>query len=619
MTVAVFVTNESDAASLIPWGVHYASIDQTELLIVCPRRSKGKRCWDPLLIEESDENPLFKAVFETLDQQDPEKVVLKQQIAEGSASKKQSRVAIETREIVNPDPENAFVEEIVKLDISLLLLPAGEYIKGAKDRDNDLWTHTLFRDAPCQVAIVRGRLTECEAPGRILVASHGSVSADDEIAISRACQLARRSDEGRVTLLYVRPDDDEVARQIGEKHAEQLVRLRSDKKQDIETRVELADSLLEGIERLPLDEFDLLIVGTRKSKTIRGVLNCGISEDGPVLGVATVRKAVPLTDQVWSKFKHLVRSKVPQMDREYRVSLVDRLQNNSQFDFDFVALISLSTLIAALGLARNSGAVVIGAMLVAPLMTPLVAMGFALVQGNTRLIRDALKSVVLGFTVALAIGAVLGLMLHVFAPKFAVSSEMLSRGSPNLLDLVVALASGVAGAYAMGRPNLVSALPGVAIAAALVPPIATSGLALTMGDFKLSGGASLLFFTNIVAIVLGTAITFWAVGISTRKVSVERKSEQMWPRYWFIGCVLVSFLLAAGMSYFNPINPREAPKQTINKQSDELPKADGSDDPGQEGVSQPETKQLETNLSETSQPKASQKTTDQQKADSVTQ
>ena len=132
--------------------------------------------------------------------------------------------------------------------------------------------------------------------------------------------------------------------------------------------------------------------------------------------------------------------------------------------------------------------------------------GLAQVQGNEKLIRSALKSVLLGFTVALGIGFLVGLMLHVFAPGVAITSEMYDRGSPNLLDLIVALASGVAAAYAMGRPNLISALPGVASAAALVPPIATSGLSLAMGDFPLFGGSMLLFATNIVAIILGTAI-----------------------------------------------------------------------------------------------------------------
>ena len=554
MTVAVFVSSESDAASLIPWGVQYACAEHSQLLIVCPRKSKGKRGWDPLEVSEKDDNALFRTVFDILDQQDQNKVVLKQDIASGVESSDLDRVAIETRELIAPNPEEAFVEEIDKLDVGTLLLPAHEPVKVAKDEEM-AWTQKLFTHAPCQVVMVRGTPPQCETPFRILVASDGETSSDDLAAISQACRLATavecddESQAGSVTVLYVRPDDDVVARQVAEKHLKQLERGVFDKTVTFEKRIALADTFAEGINRQPLENFDLVLVGTRNPKAIRMMLrDVGQTESGPTVPVSIIRVAVPLTDRFWSRIKDSVRSYVPQLDREHRVTLVDRLQENSKFNFDFIALISLSTLIAALGLARNSGAVVIGAMLVAPLMTPLVGMGFALIQGNVKLIRNAFKSVVFGFAVALAIGAVLGLFLRIF--HFDITQQMLYRGEPNFLDLVIALASGVAGAYAMGRPNLISALPGVAIAAALVPPIATSGLALTMGNPTLAGGASMLFFTNIVAIVLGTAITFWAVGISTR-VGTEERPVQIWPRVWFAGFVIVSFLLAILMSMYN--------------------------------------------------------------------
>ena len=568
MTVAVFVSNESDAASLIPWGVRFACAEHTELLIVCPRKSKGKRGWDPLEISEKDDNSLFRTVFDILEHQDAERVVLKQAIAAGSESSDLDRIAIETRELIAPNPEQAFTEEIHNLGVRTLLLPAHEQTKGAK-ADELAWNQKLFLHAPCQVVMVRGVPPECDTSMSILVASHDDTTADGLFAISQASRLANLNENGAVTVLYVRPDDDEVARHVAEKRLKQLERGVSDKNVVFEKRVALTDSFGDGINQLVLDNFDLIMVGTRNPKTIRTLLrNVGQCEEGrrPV-PVSIARVAVPLSDRVWSGFKSWVRSKVPQLDREHRVTLVDRLQENSKFNFDFVALISLSTLIAALGLARDSGAVVIGAMLVAPLMTPLVGMGFALVQGNVKLIRNALKSVILGFTVALAIGAILGALLMLFSPGYAISAEMRARGLPNILDLVIALASGVAGAYAMGRPNLISALPGVAIAAALVPPIATSGLALTMGDLKLSGGASLLFFTNIVAIVLGTAFTFWAVGISTR-VGSDGKPQQVWTRYWFLAFVIISFFLAFVMSWLNPMHHKNSQEpKTSNTQA----------------------------------------------------
>ena len=552
MTVAVFITSESDASCLIPWGVHFASVDHTDLLIVCPKKSKGKRAWEKLEVSEKEGHSLYQSVFAELEKMDPRRVVMKEAIADGEESTDMDRVAIETRELVATAPEDAFVEEIGNLDVRLVLLPAFTPVKGSNETDMR-WHQKVFRAAPCQVAVVKGEVPAGEGTSRILVASEGETDSDQRLAIARSLQLAKALETEKVGLLYVRPDDDEVAAEIAERHLSQLAKTKHDKSAEIVPRSILADSLCDGIRQIPEWGFDVLLVGTRKEKVIRSLfldLDLGPQEVAP--SIVAVRAAVPLTVRVWGGVTLWVRSKVPQIDRERRVKLVDDLQLNSQFNFDFGALISLSTLIAALGLVRDSGAVVIGAMLVAPLMTPLVAMGFALVQGNLKLIRSALRSVSWGFAIALFIGASIGLMLRLFAPGLEISEQMADRGSPNFLDLVVALASGVAAAYAMGRPNLISALPGVAIAAALVPPIATSGLALTMGDLTLAGGASLLFFTNIVAIVLGTAITFWCVGISTR-IS-EGRPAQIWPRYWLIGFVVLSILLTLEMWNFNPLD-----------------------------------------------------------------
>jgi uncharacterized hydrophobic protein (TIGR00271 family) len=551
MTVAIFITSESDASCLIPWGVHFAVADHTDLLIVCPKKSKGKRGWGKIEVSEKDGRSLYHSVFTELEKIDQSRVVMKEAIADGDESTDMDRVAIETRELVAAAPEDAFVEEVGNLDVGLVLLPAFAPVKGSKETDLR-WHQKVFRAAPCQVAVVKGNVPAGQGASRILVASEGETDSDQKLALARSLQLAKAVETDKVSLLYVRPDDDEAALEIADKHLSQLAKTKQDKSLGIVPSSILADSLCAGIRQIPGSEFDILLVGTRQEKVIRSLfleLDLAAQEVAP--SIVVVRAAVPLTARALGGVTLWIRSKVPQIDRERRVELVDDLQLNSQFNFDFGALISLSTLIAALGLVRDSGAVVIGAMLVAPMMTPLVAMGFALVQGNLKLIRSALRSVAWGFAIALLIGASIGLVLRFFVPGLEINEQMLDRGFPNFLDLVVALASGVAAAYAMGRPNLISALPGVAIAAALVPPIATSGLALTMGDLTLAGGASLLFFTNIVAIVLGTAITFWCVGISTR--IMDGRPTQIWPRYWLIAFVVLSILLTLEMWNFNPL------------------------------------------------------------------
>ena len=205
---------------------------------------------------------------------------------------------------------------------------------------------------------------------------------------------------------------------------------------------------------------------------------------------------------------------------------------------DFMIMQGMAAAIASLGLLQDSPAVVIGAMLVAPLMTPIVAMGLGHAQANIRLIQIASRTVLRGFTTAFVIGVLIG-WLMCDAP----TAEMESRGLPNFRDLIIALASGVAAAYALGRPNLLSALPGVAIAAALVPPIATAGMAAALAEWRLAGGALLLFTTNIIAIVLGTTLTFWAIGLARTRTDGQRAAR--WPRWLLLALVVATVALTA--------------------------------------------------------------------------
>jgi uncharacterized hydrophobic protein (TIGR00271 family) len=176
-------------------------------------------------------------------------------------------------------------------------------------------------------------------------------------------------------------------------------------------------------------------------------------------------------------------------------------------------------------------------MLVAPLMTPMLGAGLGIVQGNILLVRDAARSIGNGFLLALIIGFIFGLAV----PMRELTHELLARGAPNLLDLIVALLSGIAAAYAYGRPGLMGALAGVAIAAALVPPIATTGIALAQGYADVARGAALLFGTNLVAIVLGAATAFWVLGIRGNR---HRGRRRLWARRAVLGLILMVLVLS---------------------------------------------------------------------------
>jgi uncharacterized hydrophobic protein (TIGR00271 family) len=179
----------------------------------------------------------------------------------------------------------------------------------------------------------------------------------------------------------------------------------------------------------------------------------------------------------------------------------------------FVVLMALSTLIATFGLASDSGAVVIGAMLVAPLMTPLLGIAYGLTMGL--LARQVEAAAVVIVAAAGAIGLAWLAALTFAEPRFVTqqSHELLARTKPTTLDLSIALAAGAAGAYVTVYREAVAALPGAAIAVALIPPLATVGISLELGRADLAGGAMLLFLTNLAGIVLAASVTFMLTGV----------------------------------------------------------------------------------------------------------
>jgi len=176
----------------------------------------------------------------------------------------------------------------------------------------------------------------------------------------------------------------------------------------------------------------------------------------------------------------------------------------------FLVLLGLAIVIAACGLHANSTAVVIGAMLIAPLMDPILGLSAAVVLGWTGRMVRSLILIALGTVVSIAIAMAVGFMIP---DRIVVVPEIASRTSPTLLDLGVALGAGAAAAYALTRRASV-ALPGVALAVALAPPLAVVGLMLEEGLVDLAAGAFVLFLTNLVAILFAAALVLLAAGVT---------------------------------------------------------------------------------------------------------
>jgi uncharacterized hydrophobic protein (TIGR00271 family) len=179
----------------------------------------------------------------------------------------------------------------------------------------------------------------------------------------------------------------------------------------------------------------------------------------------------------------------------------------------FFSLMGFASAIASMGVVTDSTAVVIGAMLIAPLMTPLMGMAISLVMGwPNRLGRSTLIAVG-GICFAIGVGVVIGLLAPVVIDT-STNGQIVARTSPTTLDLITALAAGAAGAYGLSRPDVSDSLPGVAIAISLVPPLTVVGISYSQGDFMSGNGALLLFLTNAFAILVMGGLTFIITGVT---------------------------------------------------------------------------------------------------------
>lgn len=190
--------------------------------------------------------------------------------------------------------------------------------------------------------------------------------------------------------------------------------------------------------------------------------------------------------------------------------LFPALREDARINGIYLVLMVLSTMLATVGLYLNSASVIIGAMLLAPLMTPIVSLSMGILRGNIDLFKNSIWKIVSGVLIALLSSALITFLF----PHKPITNEMLARLNPTLLDLAVAIISGIAAAYSKSFREIIQSLAGVAIAVALVPPLAVAGIGIGRLDFYFFYQAYLLFSTNLVGIVIAAIFTFRVLGYS---------------------------------------------------------------------------------------------------------
>jgi len=222
-----------------------------------------------------------------------------------------------------------------------------------------------------------------------------------------------------------------------------------------------------------------------------------------------------------------------------REELYNSIGRGTRLDSTFLLLVFLSTIVASIGLIENNIAVIVGAMVIAPLLGPNIALAFATSLGDRELMWQALKTNLAGLSMTLVMAIVIGLIW----PGYLDSFEILSRTDVKPDGIVLALASGAAAVLSLAS-GLSSALVGVMVAVALLPPAATLGMMLGSGQFDLALGAVLLLAVNVVCINLSAKLMFLVKGVKPRTWLEKRKARQSFTVYIMIWVATLGILLA---------------------------------------------------------------------------
>ena len=233
-------------------------------------------------------------------------------------------------------------------------------------------------------------------------------------------------------------------------------------------------------------------------------------------------------------------------EKEDEKEIIDSISKGITFHGSNLWVLIFAILIASLGLNVNSPAVIIGAMLISPLMGPIIGMGLALGTNDFEMLKKSFKN----YFVAVVISVVTATVYFMISPFDEVQSELLARTSPTLYDVLIAFCGGAAGIVAICTKGKGNVLPGVAIATALMPPLCTAGYAIATGHFFFFLGAFYLFFINTVFICLSTFVGVKMLNFEYKK-DIDAKRYQTVRRYTVI--IVVLTMIPAGIITFNII------------------------------------------------------------------
>lgn len=488
MKILLIVTHSKTAKQAVPWLIESAHRQGNELLVAnCvlnPVSVPGRVSAWPLIEEPSK---IRNALRAAIDKMPEENITL-------------------LPEIKGIFPEQEVADIIKQHNINTVYFPIDARLStGAPDMQ---FGQQLLRDAPCDVVLIDPGKSQRNLIERIIVPMDLAASGH---AIHRILRFGSKI--GNLVPLHVSQDFGADSQKIAATELDlQLKEFGlTESVSWITPQVAMADGFHQGIVQT-VKANDAVVLSGASIKLIHDLktqllgMRPQIAED---IAIGVFRPAGFAAKTSIGRFGRRLKAAVPELTLADRVSLFDRIQGGARLTPDYIAMIGLSVLIASFGLLADNASVVIGAMLVAPFMTPLIGVGLALAQGNLLLMKRSAIATGTGLIVGIAISLIIGL----FVPLDELPLEILSRGDPDIVDMAIAFVSGMAAAYAVSRESVAESIVGVAIAAALVPPLACIGIMLAEGYIFEAEGALTLLITNLAAIALGAAFVFRYLGV----------------------------------------------------------------------------------------------------------
>ncbi len=355
-----------------------------------------------------------------------------------------------------------------------------------------------------------------DTPYNILIPVAGGQNA------IRAIDIAHQmSPTAKITLLSVAARHlGQAAKTVGRERLANIANNFPDIKTD--TKVVVADNPIDGILQEAENGHDLLIIGASAehnivNRFIFGNIPKSILQRSPIPAIVA-RRRIPFFRSAQQKLWTRLFNFLPTVSAAEPASAYKSIQKGIRHNIDYSLMLALGAAFASLGFLLDSPEIIVGAMMVSPLMASILGMSLNIILGESRNFLRALIMMIRGVIIAISMGILIGFI----APNPQVTHEILAFSQPSLLDLGIALIAGTTAAYAISRSNVSSAFAGVAVAAALTPPLANVGLTFVMGEFDLAQGAALLFTTNLVAIIAAGALVFIWLGFHPRYQDAEK-------------------------------------------------------------------------------------------------